>query len=327
MATKTTRLELTKKNKSIAKVIFIQKEDAFDIKVCIPCSDYYIKGYKLFNQKPLTGETSKNKNMEIEVSYHSKKGDFAPKIHFKIIDNGGVTYKTMPLTRLSSPTADSFSPFPLFKIEIPDTSLGGFKDVDGSHHKKVTETTINDDHKVIEVYIVSKDSKVLERYEPYNKLLKYFLSCNFEYFCTNKIDGNKTPFFFKDRDYSSIKNMMVSELSNFRVIVMSSIFPSLEKLMDKPTVTFVENELSDAIFHHSLIIERSSRVEAGSYLIGNMSKESLLNVDTNGAEKCWNKNSLSYLLYKGTRDSEERAIIKKNALQYLLELSREVKKD
>ena len=52
----TTRLELTKKNKSIAKVIFVQKEDAFDIKLCIPCSNYYIKGYKLLNEKPITEE-------------------------------------------------------------------------------------------------------------------------------------------------------------------------------------------------------------------------------------------------------------------------------
>ena len=158
----TTRLELAKKNKSIAKVIFVQKEDAFDIKLCIPCSDYYIKGYKLLNEKPITGEAAKDKNMEIEVSYHSKKGDLAPKIHFKIIDNGGVTYKTMPLTRLSSPTTDSFVPFPLFKIEIPDICLDTFEDINELHKKKYQEHIVNNDHKVIEVYLLSKDSKALE---------------------------------------------------------------------------------------------------------------------------------------------------------------------
>ena len=326
MSSITTRLELAKKNKSIAKVIFVQKEDAFDIKLCIPCSDYYIKGYKLLNEKPITGKATKDKNLEIEVSYHSKKGDLAPKIHFKIINNGEVTYKTMPLTRLSSPTADSFTPFPLFKIEIPDTCLDTFEITNGSYKKKYQEHIVNNDHKVIEVYLVSKDSKVLERYSPYNELLSYFLACNFEYFCTNKIDGKKTPFFFKDRDYPSIRDMEVVELSNFRVIIMTAIFPSLEKLIDKPIVTFIENELADAIFYHSLIKLHGLKVEPGRLLIGNTSEESLLNMDVNEIEKYWNKDSLSYLLYKGTRDSKERATIKKKALEYLKTLRIEVMK-
>ena len=317
MPSTTTRLVLTKKNKSIAKVIFVQKEDAFDIKLCIPCSNYYIKGYKLLNEKPITEEVIKDNNIEIEVSYHSKKGDLDPKIHFKIINNGGVTYKAMPLTRLSSPTTDSFVPFPLFKIEIPDTCLELFEDTKASHKKEYQEHIINNDHKVIEVYLLSKDSKALERYSPYNELLTYFLTCNFECFCTNKIDGKKTPFFFIDRDYPSIRDMEVTDMSNFRLIVKTSIFPSLEKLIDKPIVTFLENELSDAIFYHSLIKEHGHAVEPGHLLVGNMSDEALLNIDTDNIEKYWQKDSLSYLLYRGTRDSEERVIIKKNALEYL----------
>lgn len=326
MPSKTTRLKLIKKNKSIAKVIFVQKEDAFDIKLCIPCSNYYIKGYKLLDEKPIADEVIKDNNIEIEVSYHSKKGDLDPKIHFKIINNGGVTYKTLPLTRLSSPTADSFVPFPLFKIEIPDTCLELFEDAKASHKKEYQEHIINNDHKIVEVYLLSKDSKALERYSPYNELLTYFLTCNFECFCTNKIDGKKTPFFFKDRDYPSVRDMETMDISNFRVIVMTTIFPSLEKLIDKPTVTFVENELSDAIFYHSLIKEHGYAIEPGHLLVGNMSDEALLNIDTDNIEKYWQKESLSYLLYRGTRDSEERAIIKKNALEYLEMLKVEVMK-
>ena len=326
MSSITTRLELVKKNKSITKVMFVQKEDAFDIKLCIPCGDYYIKGYKLLNEKPITGEAAKDKNMEIEVSYHSKKGDLAPKIHFKIINNGEATYKTMPLTRISSPTADSFVPFPLFKIEIPDTCLDTFETTNELHKKKYQEHIVNNDHKVIEVYLISKDSKVLERYSPYNELLRYFLACNFEYFCTNKIDGKKTPFFFKDRDYPSIRDVKVVELSNFRAIITTAIFPSLEKLIDKPIVTFIENELADAIFFHSLIKLHGPKVEPGKLLIGNLSEESLIKVDIDDIEKYWSKDSLSYLLYKGARDSKERATIKKNTLEYLKTLKIEVMK-
>ena len=326
MPSTTTRIELVKQNKSIVKVAFNQKENALDVKICLACNNYDIKAYKLFDENPITGNVSKNEDVNIEISYHAKKGNLDPKIHFKINDDDGPVYKTFPITRLSSPSIDTFAPFPLFKIEIPDTALKDFKEVNNSHKKKYKQFDINNDHKVIEVYIISNNSKALERYEPYDKSLRYFTYCNFEYFCTNKYNGKKTPFFFKDMDYDSIRNGINVDLGAFRIIIVTSIFPSLEGMIDKPVITFVENELSEAIFFHSLLILHGPNVKPGGCLAGNMSEENLLQVDIDNVEKYWCKDSLSNILFRGIKDSEERRNIKKKALEYLKILKMEVMK-
>lgn len=326
MSSTTTRIELVKQDKSLIKVIFNQKEDTLDVKLCFACNNYYIKSYKLFDESPIIGSVSKNEDVNIEISYHAKKGNLDPKIHFKINEDNGPVYKIVPITRLSSPSIDTFAPFPLFKIEIPDTSLDDFKEVNKSHKKEYRQFDINNDHKVIEVYIISKDSKALERYEPYDKSLRYFTCCNFESFCTNRFDGKKTPFFFKDMDYESIRNEINADLGEFRIIVVTSIFPSLEQIYDRPVITFVENELSEAIFFHSLLKLRGPSVKPGGCLAGNMSEESLLQVDIDDVEKYWRKDSLSNILFRGIKNSEERRIIKEKALEYLEILKIEVMK-
>lgn len=62
----TTRLELIKNNRTITKVIFNQKGNALDVKLCIPCNDYYIKGYKLFDDNPITGRVTKSEDVKTE---------------------------------------------------------------------------------------------------------------------------------------------------------------------------------------------------------------------------------------------------------------------
>ena len=166
-----------------------------------------------------------------------------------------------------------------------------------SHKKEYKRFDICQDHKVIEAYIISKESKALERYEPYDKSFRFFLSSNFESLCTNKVDGKKTPFFFKDKNYQSIRDEIVADLGDFRIAIITSIFPSLEKIIDKPVITFIENELSEAIFFHSLIKLSGASIEPGKFLIGNMSKEHLLAIATDDVEKYWEKNSylISYI--------------------------------
>lgn len=320
----TTKLEIVKNSKTIVKLIFVQKENTFDVKICIPCNDYYIKGYTLFNSIPIIQEVSKNDNVEIELTYHSKKGDLSPKIHYKIEGNDNVVYQNLPIARLSSPTIDSFVPFPLMKIELPDNTLDIFHNYDEKHKNRYRVFDVDKEHKVVELYLVGNHSKVFERYSPYLELQTYFSSCNFEYFCTNRIDPKKTPFFFKDNNFETIRKTELIPLNDFRLLIVTSIFPSLERMVDKPVFTFVENELSDAIFFHSLIKHRVNG-ENGLF-VGNMRSEKLELINEGNAENYWSKYSLSYILYKGTRDSNERKLIKNNALNYLLLMSKEIAK-
>ena len=329
-STKTTRLELFKKDKSVAKVIFVQKKESFDVKICFQCDNYYIKGYKLFNNTPLIGEARQGEGVDIEVTYHSKLENDLPKIHFKTIIGDKIKYDVMPLRKLSSPSIDSFVPFPLFKIEIPDNTLSFFKDKQASHSsgRKYTEIEIENNFKIVELYMVSNESKILMQYQPYIETHAYFLSCNFECFCTNSIDPRNTPFFFKDNGKSIIRKVSLIPMGDFKLVIVTSIFPQLEKLLDKPAITFIENYLSEAIFFHCLIKKHiEGQPSSNGLYIGNINFDNLKELDVNRIEDYWSKYSLSNILYRKTANPQERAIIKQKALSYLKALFEETREN
>lgn len=328
-STKTTRIELLKKDKNIAKVIFIQKKDSFDVKICFQCDKYFIKGYKLFNEKPIIGEVTKNEDIDVEATYHSRTKENSPKIHFKTIVGDETKYDNMPLTKLSSPRVDSFIPFPLFKMEIPDNSYHLFDDKKLSHSsgRKYTEIEIGENYKIVELYMVSNESKVLMNYQPYGEMQTYFFSCNFECFCTNKIDPRRTPFFFKGDDKNVLREFKFIPMGDFKLILAMSVFPKLELTLEKPAITFIENGLSEAIFFHCLIKNHiEGKPNSKGLYIGNINIDNLKTYDVDNIENYWQRDSLSNILYRRTTDSNERAQIKQKSLDYLRMLCEEARR-
>lgn len=318
----TKKVQIVKNNKSIATLIFSQKQETLDIKICIHSNEYDIKGYTLFNNVPIIKCIKRHENTELEITYHSKNGDLSPKIHIKTTENGESIYDTLPLKRISSPTTDSLVPFPVLKIEIPDNTIDSFKDFNEKHSNRYQLVKINDDHKIVELYLISDESKFLEHYHPYNKSAMYFLLCIFEYFCTNKIDINKirSEYISTVGPEPKFRLGIHVQFDGFRLAGFASPFDGLESMVKKPTITFIENELSDAIYYHSLYIE-----DRDSFNIGNIDLSNLKSMNYENLEKNWYSNSLSYILFRGVMSSEERREIKKSALDYLKTLISEAK--
>jgi len=237
---KNSKIAIVIDGKDICRIIpFNPESGIYELKIDFLENDYDITIYKLFNVEPI--KWNLNEPSHQEITYHKGTNKQPLRIHLKNKLNH--TYETLPLEKIKPPDMNSLFPLPIVKLEVPTNTLET-KFVSKGYHKVVNPEECN----VIEIYMVNSNFDWDFFEEKLPGIFEAFLMLSFEYYATNTVVTGKQKYRnFIDKEKSTNGMSSIKIFDDMQIISIHYRDPSLDKKHSKINVTFIENELSDAI--------------------------------------------------------------------------------
>jgi hypothetical protein len=243
-----------KKKEKIAVVIdgmdicrivpFKPVDGKYEMKIDFLSNEFDTKCYRLFSNRPIHWGVDNSK--QSEITYHKGENNKPLTIHIKNKEKieGVPTYTNLPLKRIQAPSVNQLFPIPLLKLEIPlKASQKKYKPK--SYHKMIQPEDCN----VVEIYMAHKDFDMDDFANKIPGMHLSFLTLSFEIFATNTVvtDYQKYEKILpKDKPKPIMTGFNV--LDDIKIYAIHFKDNHIDKRLSKINVTFIENELSEAIF-------------------------------------------------------------------------------
>lgn len=225
-------------------VPFKPVDGKYEIKIDFLSNEFDTKCYRLFSHRPIYWGVENSK--QSEITYHKGEDNKPLTIHIKLKEKieGMPTYINLPLKRIQPPSVIQLFPIPLLKLEIPSKATQR-KYKPKSYHKILKPEECN----VIEIYMAHKNFDMNEFAKKIPGMHLSFLTLSFEIFATNTVLS----------DYQKHKNIIpkgkpknimtgFDVLDDIKIYAIHFKDEQLDKRLSKINITFIENELSEAIF-------------------------------------------------------------------------------
>ncbi len=234
------KIALVKGGKDICRIIpFKPLDGVYELKMDFLENEFDVICYKLFSEEPIKWDLE-NSN-QLEVTYHRGVNAKPLTIHLKHKTEN--TYRRLPLSRIQIPDVNQLFPIPILKMEIP-TKASARQYNPKAYHRVINPGDCN----VVEIYMThaKMDFDLLGIKLPAVQLA--FLMLSFEIYATNTIttgrqkENNIIPGGEPRRILTS-----VSIFNDLQIIAIHYADPSIDERLSKINVTFIENELSEAI--------------------------------------------------------------------------------
>lgn len=255
---------IVKDGRDICRLIFMKADEGrYDLKLDFLGNSFQVQSYRLFSHRPIVWDVAEPKN---NMSYHYGRNKNPVLIHIKNENptDGENQYTTLPIHRIQPPNVNQMFPLPLMKIEIPDTVVNQAK----KYRPKTKYNAINiEDSNVIEVFMLPEgglEQKLTGRYS--GVFLAYTMG-SIEFFASNTVlsdyqkRGNVIP-----HGEPATRGIGIKELQGMELYASVFPVPQVNEGRAKLTVTFIENELAEAIFLNGLIREKED--DSGVYFGG-----------------------------------------------------------
>lgn len=222
---------------------FKPAEGKYEVKVDFLRNDYQITCYKLFNSQPINVDL---KDLhDTEITYHKGEKDHRVLIHVKRLTEyfDQLKYASLPIDRIQAPNINQQFPMPLLKLEIPLNVLER-KYSTRDYHKVLSPSNAN----VIELYMVNSSFDLNHFEYKYSGLFMVYLMSSFEIFATNTVSSGNQKYsnILSNEDPSEIMTSF-NLFDDVKIIAIYYKDRMLEKTCSKINITFIENELSEAI--------------------------------------------------------------------------------
>lgn len=314
------KIPIVKNGKDICRLIFTPKTEEgegvydikFDFKGQNPKSKVFkVQTYRLFSHRPVVWDINESNS---DISYHCTKGDKPTKVHIKNkeIDE----YTTLPLKKLKPPNVNQMFPLPIFKIEIPQNVVEQSKLY---KRKKIHNPIELENSNVIEFYMLPKGKFSQNYMEKYEEVFKLYFMLSFEFFSSNTplSDYQKGDSIFLYKN-SEIKGMVKSDLEGMDLYVNSFYDPRVNN-KEKIIITFIENELCEAVLLNALHHEKKDSEFYGGSNLYRLKSQLLLDENTPVEDSIAGR-----LLKMNTICEEDKLLIKQNAIQEMKQLKNEL---
>jgi hypothetical protein len=230
--------------KDICRIIPFKPSDGkYEIKIDFLGNEFNTSCYRLFSHRPIQWEIYDSK--DLEVTYHKGENTKPLVIHLKNKDkiNGQPLYTNLPLKRIQAPNVNQLFPIPILKLEIPSGAASKNYKPRGYH--KVIDP---DDCNVVEIYMAHVDFDMESFANKLPGMHISFLLLSFEIFATNTVmtDYQKGENIIPK---GKPKNIMTSfnMFDDMKIYAIHFKDKHLDEKTSKINVTFIENELSEAI--------------------------------------------------------------------------------
>lgn len=226
--------------KDICRIIpFRPVEGKYEIKLDFLENEFDVICYELFSVKPI--EWKLQNSTQMEVTYH--KGENARPLTIHLKNKVDSTYKRLPLNRIQVPDVNQLFPIPILKLEAP-SNIGA-----GIYKSKEYHRVLNpEDCNVIEIYMANADFDLDEINVKLPGVYLAFMMLSFEIFATNTVTTGHQK---SNNIISEVKPMHIMtsvKVSNdMQIIAIHYKDPHVDERLSKVNVTFIENELSEAI--------------------------------------------------------------------------------
>lgn len=320
------KIPIVKNGKDICRLIFRPKteegEGVYDIKIDLKGQNtkskvFKVQTYRLFAHRPVAWDINESNS---DISYHCPEGDKSSKVHIKNIDkeisNKKDRFTNLPLKKLQPPNVNQMFPLPIFKIEIPQNVV---RESELYKRKKINHPIEVENSNVIEFYMLPKGKYSQDYMEKYEEVFKLYLILSFEFFSSNTplSDYQKGDSIFSYKN-SEIKGMLLTSLKGMDLYVNSFYDPRVNN-KEKITVTFIENELSEAILLNALHYEKKDLEFYGGTNLYRLNSQ--LSLDENMPVE---DSIAGRLLKMNTLCEEDKLLIKQNASQGMKQLKNEL---
>ena len=226
--------------KDICRIIpFNSDMGKYELKIDFLENDFDITLYKLFCVEPIKLELIDSS--EREVTYHRGANDKPLRIHLKHKENH--TYETLPLDKIKPPDVNSMFPIPILKIEVP-TKSSEIKYIPKDYHRVIDPEDCN----VLEIYLAHSNYDLENVEKKLPGVFIAFLTLSFEIYATNTVTTGKQKYanFLPRREPKTVLSP-IKVLGDMQIIPIFYKDLLLDEKLTKINVTFIENELSEAI--------------------------------------------------------------------------------
>jgi len=226
--------------RDICRIIpFKPVEGKYEIKINFLENEFDVIYYKLFSTERIKWELEDS--TQLEVTYH--KGENARPLTIHLKHKTENTYKRLPLNRIQAPDVNQLFPIPILKLEVPSSAGAGMYNPKG-YHRVIDPEDCN----VIEIYMAHTDFDLDKFDAKLPGVYMAFMMQSFEMFATNTVTtGRQKSRNIIPEDKPTSIMTSVSIFNDMQIIAIHYRDPHIDKRLSKINVTFIENELSEAI--------------------------------------------------------------------------------
>lgn len=214
----------------------------YELKIDFLENEFEISLFKLFCKEPIKFELEDSPQREI--TYHKGTNEKPIIIHLKHKeDQTNERYIPLPLKKIIAPNVNNIFPLPILKLEIP-SKINGKKYKHKPNHRVIELEDCN----VLEVFMAHSDFDFDKVMNKLPTVFTAFLVLSFEIYATNSVTTGRQKYnnFFPEDKPKTV----FSQYNLFNDMQLLGIY-YFDKLLDeklsKIKVTFIENELSEAI--------------------------------------------------------------------------------
>lgn len=230
--------------KDICRIVpFNPADGKYEIKMDFLGNEFDTSCYRLFSHRPIQWEI--NDSTHLEVTYHKGENAKPLTIHLKQKEKkeGKDTYTNLPLQRIQAPNVNQLFPMPILKLEIPSKASNKIYNPKG-YHKLIKPEECN----VVEIYLAHAEFDIDAFMEKLPGVHMAFLMLSFEIFATNTVitDYQKAANILPKVNPTCIMTSFPM-LDDIQIIAIHYKDYLLDDRRSKINVTFIENELSEAI--------------------------------------------------------------------------------
>lgn len=221
-----------------------------EIKIDFLTNEFEVACYKLFSHEPIRWDVLDSE--QCDITYHKGENARAITIHIKHKpkNNDRSSYTNLPLQRIQAPNINQIFPLPLLKLEVPNNACKM-----RYNQKKYHKTLAVNECNVIEIYMTNKDFDIDTFMRKFPGMHLAFLMLSFEVFATNTVTtGRKKSSSIIPSDGPKTIMTELDFLDDVKIIAIHYEDKQLDESQSKLRITFIENELSEAIFSMMKIV-------------------------------------------------------------------------
>lgn len=314
-------VSIVKDGRDICRLIFMKADEGrYDLKLDFIGNSFQVQTYRLFSQRPVVWDVAEPQS---NMSYHYGRNKNPVLIHIKNENpaEGEKQYITLPIHRIQPPNVNQMFPLPLLKIEIPNSVVSEAKVYrEKTYHHKIDV----EDSNVLELFMLPEGGVTQYSINKYVSAFWVYTIASIEFFATNTVlsdyqkYGNVIP-----HGEPATRGIGITELQGMDLY--ASIFPDPRVSVGRPklTITFIENELTEAILLNGMI--RNGRDDSSTYFGGANFKQ--LDFRPSMKQIGLIKDSVAdRIMTESWLSSEERTGIYQRAVEGRIKLRSELKK-
>jgi len=235
------KVAIVQSGKDIGRIIpfNIDSSRDFEFKINFLNNDYEVNMYKLLSLAPIIFEV--DDSTKWEISYHRAFGIKPTVIHLKEKKNNP-DYKPLPLDRLVDPIVHTEFPLPFMEIEVPPSPTRNNYKPNPKEHVSLDLEDCN----VAEFYLTRISYNFENFMNKWPTISLRLMTASFEFFATNSLlTDNKFKYFMPSDGQKRRATVEFALNNDIKLIVNTYRNPELTG--DKIKVTFIENELAEAL--------------------------------------------------------------------------------